>query len=237
VAVGFWQDKNKQMITCTVILAVVIFLLLHNAKAQNEIIFTQNTTFDISTQESKISFGVNGTYTSATLTNGTWIFTNLKLNGSQALSTFSVSARNSNITINSIILRNATSRLARLRYVAEGIGEQTFQMGITAGSGRGGLHPEWSVIANDVWLGEGDGWAITPDGTVTIRGVAGNISILYYNFIGLSETDKDLSFYEQHSVSITTIAFACSIVILGTVVRLKTKRHDNEMALPKTKDI
>jgi hypothetical protein len=230
-------DKNWQIITRTAVLAVVIILLLHNAKAQNETIFTQNITFDISTQESKISFGVNGTYTSATLTNGTWSFTNLKLNGSQTLNSFKVSARNSNITIDSIILRNTTSRSARLRYVAEGLGEQVFQMGITAGEGRWGLHPEWSVIVNGVWLGEGDGWTITPDGTITIKGVAGSISISRYSFLGPIETDKDLSFYEQHSVSITIIAFAGSIVILGTIVRLKTKKHDNQMSLSKTKNI
>jgi hypothetical protein len=236
VAVGFWQDKNKQMITRTVILAGLIILLLHNAQAQNETSFTQNTTFDISTQESKISFGVNGTYTSATLTNGTWSFTNLKLNGSQTLNTFKVSAKNSNITINSLNLRNTTSRFARLRYVAEGTGEQTFQMGITAGEGRGGLHPEWSVIVNDDWLGEGEAWTIIPDGTITIKGVTGNIYILHYNFLSPNEIDEDLPFYEQHSVSITTIAFAGSIVILGTIIRLKTKRHDNQMTLPKTKN-
>jgi len=207
-----------------VILAVVIVLLLHTGKAQIETIFTQNTTFDIPTQEGKISFSVSGTYTSAILADGTWSFTNLLLNGSQNLDTFQVSARNSNITINSFILRNTTLRSARLRYVAESSGEQTFKMGITAGEGRWGLHPEWGVIVNGIWLGEGDGWKIAPDGTVTINGATGNVSILHYNFLGLSEADKNMSFYEQHSVLILTLAFMSFMVSLGTIFWLKNKR-------------
>lgn len=217
-------NKNKQLLTYTVILGVVILCLTCYAEAQIETAFTPNENFNISTQEAKISFGVGGTYTNATVTNGMWSFTDLKLNGSQTLNTFKVSARNSNITINSFRLGNTSLRAARLRYVAEGLGEQTFHIGIAAGEGKWGLHPEWSVIVNGVWLGEGDGWKITTDGTVTIKGVTGNVSIVHYNFLGLSESDSDLPFYEQHSVSIATIAFTSFIAILGTIFRLKTKK-------------
>ena len=221
----------------TVILAVVILLLLQNAKAQIETVFTQNVTFSISSQGGNISFGVGGTYTSATFANGTWSFTNLKLNGSQTISNFEVSARNSNITINSFFSRNVTLRSARLRYVAEGLGEQTFQMGIAAGEGRWGLHPEWSVIVDGVWLGEGDGWRISPDGTVTIKGVTGNVSIVYYNFFGLIESDEDLPFYEQHSVSIMTATFAVFTAILGAIIRLITrKRRDSQNGVNRNPD-
>ena len=221
-------DKNKQIITYIAILAIALLLLPYNTKAQSETAFTQNATFDIPTKEAKISFGVNGTYTSATLTDGTWSFKNLKLRGSQTLSTFNVSASNSNVTITSFFLGN-TTRAARLRYVAEGLGEQTFQMGIAAGEGRWGLHPEWSVIVDGVWLGEGEGWEITSDGTVTVKSVTGNVSISRYSFLGLSESQGDLPFFEQHSVSIATMAIAGFIVILGTMVRMKTKkRHDNQ---------
>ena len=221
-------NKNKLMTTCTVLM-VLILLFLNNAKAQNETVFPQNATFNISTLDGKISFGVGGTYTSATLTNGTWSFINLKFNGSQTIKIFKVSARNSNVTITSFIIGNTTSRSARLRYVAEGLGEQTFQMGIAAGEGKWNLHPEWTVIVNDVWLGEGDGWKIASDGTVTIEGVTGNVSIAHYSFPGLSESDKDLPFYEQHSVSIATVTFVVFIVFLGTIIRLKTeKRNDSQ---------
>ncbi len=216
--------KNKQIKTCVAILAIVIPLLISNTKAQSETAFTQNATFDIPTKEAKISFGANGTYTSATLANGTWSFKNLKLEGYRILTDLNVSARNSNIIITSFMIWNTTARVARLRYVAEGLGEQTFQMGIAAGEGRWGLHPEWSVIANGIWLGEGDAWKITSDGTVTIKSVTGNVSISHYSFLGLGESQRDLSFFEQHSVSITTIAIAGLIVILGTIVRIKTKK-------------
>jgi hypothetical protein len=101
-------------------------------------------------------------------------------------------------------------------------------MGIEAGEGRWGSHPEWSVVVNGVWLGEGDRWKITPDGTVTINGATGNVSISHYSFLSLNEADKNLSFYEQHSVSIITIVFVSFISGLGTILWLRTARLDRQ---------
>jgi hypothetical protein len=86
------------------------------------------------------------------------------------------------------------------------------------------LHPEWSVIVDGVWLGEGEGWTIRPDGTLTVTGGVGNVSIVYYSFMGLIENEPDLPFYEQHSVSIATIALVAIIASLGAIIRLKTKK-------------
>lgn len=112
-----------------------------------------------------------------------------------------------------------------LRYVAQGQGQQTFNIGIAAGEGRWGLHPEWSVIVDGAWLGEGEGWTIRPNGTLTVIGVVGNVSIVYYNFMRLIGNESDLPFYKQHSVSIGAIALVVIIASLGAIIKLKTKKR------------
>jgi hypothetical protein len=198
-------------------------------KGQLETSFTPADQFNLQSLDGTISFGLNGTYSSAILANNTWVFENLRLNGSQPLNTFRVSTQDSSIIINSYQASNTTLRTARLRYVAQGQGQQTFNLGIAAGERRWGLHPEWSVIVESasygVWLGEGEGWTIKPDGTLTVTGVVGNVSILYYSFMGLMGNELDSSFYEQHSVSITTIALVSIIASLGAIITLKTKKR------------
>jgi hypothetical protein len=217
----------RALIVC--LIASLIFLQACNtAKGQLETSFTPNDRFNLQSLDGTISFGLNGTYSSATLANNTWIFENLSLNGSQPLDTLRVSTQNSSIIINSYQTFNTTLRAARLRYVAQGQGQQTFNIGIAASEWRWGVHPEWSVILESanygVWLWEGEGWTIRPDGTLTVTGVVGNVSILYYRFMGLIGNAPDLPFYEQHSVSIATIALVAVIASLGAIIRLKTKK-------------
>jgi len=75
-----------------------------------------------------------------------------------------------------------------------------------------------------VWLGEGEEWTIKPDGTLTVTGVVGNVSISYFSFSRLIENSSDLTFYEQHSVAIATIALATVTVSIGAIISLKTKK-------------
>ena len=184
--------------------------------------------FNLKSLDGTISFALNGTYSTATLANNTWVFENLRLNGSQPLNTLRVSAQDSSIIINSYQTFNTTLGVATLRYVAQGQGQQTFNIGIAANEWRGGLHPEWSVIVEsanyNVWLGEGEEWTIKPDGTLTVTGVVGNVSITYFGFIGLIENETDLTFYEQHSVSIATITSVFVIASIGAIIKLKTKK-------------
>lgn len=218
-------NKNKSLLVWALVLAtLILFLTYLTAEAQNEKSIAPSDEFNIPSQNGKIGFAANGTFSNATFMNGTWNFADLVIDGSEPLSSFKVAVKNSNVTISSFRASSFRLRSARLRYIAEGKGEQTFNIGIAAGEGKWGVHPEWSVIVDNVWLGEGDGWKIAPDGTITVKGVAGNISIVHYAFLALSENDTNLSFYEQHSVSILTIASAAIITIIGTVIRFKTKK-------------
>ena len=221
---------------CALIVSPIAILILqlacNTATGQLETSFTPADRFNLQSLDGAISFGLNGTYSTATLANNTWVFENLRLNGSQPLDTLKVSTQGSSITINSYRTFNFTLTGATLRYEAHGQGQQTFNIGIAAGEGRGGVHPEWSVIVenpfenpNYVWVGEGEGWAIKPDGTLTVTGVVGNVSISYFSFLELIENETDLPFYEQHSVSIATITLVAVIASLGAIIRLKTKKN------------
>ena len=209
---------------CALIISVIASLILLQAfttsKGQLGTNFSTADSFKLKSLDGTISFALNGTYSTATLANNTWVFENLRLNGSQPLNTLRVSAQDSSIIINSYQTFNTTLGVAMLRYVAQGQGQQTFNIGIAANEWRGGLHPEWSVIVER----EGEEWKIKPDGTLTVTGVVGNVSITYFGFIGLIENETDLTFYEQHSVSIATIALVAVIASIGAIISLKTKK-------------
>jgi hypothetical protein len=226
-------DNKKDTILCSIIILSLIASLIllqacATANGQLETSFTPADRFNIQSLDGTISFGLNGEYSTATLANNTWVFENLRLNGSHPLNTLRVSTQNSSIIINSYQAFNTTLRAASLRYAAQGPGQQTFNIGIDAGESRLGLHPEWSVVIErasyGVWLGEGEGWTIRPDGTLTVTGVVGNVSIVYYNFMGLIGNEPDLPFYEQHSVFIATITLASITASLGAIIRIKTEK-------------
>lgn len=208
----------------SLIAGLVLLLPCAPVESQVETSFTPTDRFNLESLDGTISFGLNGTYSRASLVNDTWVFENLRLNGSQPLNTLRVSAKDSSIIVNYYRTFNLTLRGARLRYVVQERGQQSFNIGIAAGEGRWGFHPEWSVIVDGVWLGEGDGWTIKSDGTLTVTGVAGNVSIVYYSFMRLMGDTSDLSFYEQHSLSIATITLTVIVASIGVVIRVKTRK-------------
>jgi hypothetical protein len=232
--------KNHSILT-TIILSLIATLILlqacTNAAAQTEASFTSADRFSIPSLGGEIGFASNGTYANATLTNNTWRFTGLKLDRSQQLGNLTVSAKNSTITITSYRagsnISNTTARYAWLRYVATGQGQQTVSLGIAAGEGQLGLHPDWSVVVNNVWLGEGEGWAIAPDGTVTVTGAVGNVSIARYSF-GSNGDTSNLPFYERHSVTITTVAIVAATVAIATLIKARNNRNKPAKAMPET---
>ncbi|HTY74609.1 MAG TPA: NosD domain-containing protein [Candidatus Nanoarchaeia archaeon] len=78
-----------------------------NAATSSPIAFPSNTQFTIPAQNATIIFAQNGTYETANLDNGTWIFTNLYLNSpngdllvdSPTIGNLRINAQDSNVTI------------------------------------------------------------------------------------------------------------------------------------------
>src|SRR3990170_542687 len=200
------------------------------ARGQSETAFTPTDKFDIPVNNSSISCAVNGTYEQASLENGAWSFLNLRLSNSQTAEKLSleVSAKDSKVTINSCQINNNTFagaivRAARLRYTVVGQGTQVFDLGLDQ---KGGA---WGVIFNGIYMGENDGWSLSPDGTLTVTGATANVTLSYYGFPGSFGGGGD-GFNEpilkQHSVVIITTVAVATAVLLALVIKTR-KRESN----------
>jgi len=173
-----------------------------------------------------ISFAVEGTYSNATLKDGVWSFTDLQLNGSQPLEKLDVSAENSDIIIFSHLSYDYLRKISVLTYFAQEQGPQTLNIGIEGGKEQGGINIEWNVIVNDTFVAQGDKWNITPEGTLTIMGFAGNVTVLYFS-LGEDTSGGNLSFIEQHSIAMLTAVAVAATIVVAIVVQVKSKKHSD----------
>jgi hypothetical protein len=189
-----------------------------STRAQNDVSFTPTDQFELPASNGAITFAFNGTYTQSSLVNNTWTFVNLRLNYSQPLEKLEVSAQNSNVTILSYRTFNATFRGALLSYTVEGQGKQTFNIGLPLTEG------EWSVLLEDDFKGEGDGWNVTPDATLTITDAKTDVTIWYFGYPEDFDVDDDKPFYMLHSVAIVTAAALAVTATIGFVIRRKNQR-------------
>jgi hypothetical protein len=217
---------NRQTVfaamTTFCMLALILPLLFSFTQAQTEITFFPTETFGIPTYNSTISFATGGTYTQANLENGAWNFENLRLNNSGLTKNLTVSAQNSNVTILYYREFNVTTVGVRLSYNVVGIGRQTFNLGLNAKEG------DWSVILNGKFVSMNDGWFMSSDQTITVTGATSNVMILYYNFSASIGSDRNSSFYQQHSVAIITAVAIATTVVLAVIIRIKTKNDSAE---------
>jgi len=202
-------------------------------EAQNQVNVDPSDVFRIPALDGSINFAVNGTYETATLQDNTWVFTNLRLNGSVALPNFKCATENTDLTI--YYCRNFTSRIT-LRYFAEGDGRQTFDLGLGSKAAKYG-GGDWVVSAsgNTFWSA-GDKWHVNPDGSVTVNRVSGNVSVSHWYYMEAADT-SDQPFYQAHSVAIGTVIAVFLTMVTATIcMRTKEKtiqKDDNQPRRPK----
>jgi hypothetical protein len=226
------NKRNRTLggITTILIAVLVIFQIWSTAATQGVNTFYPTDKFSIPSQNGTISFAVEGTYSNATLKEGVWSFIDLQLNGSQPLEKIDVSAENSDIIIFSHLSYDYLRKISVLTYFAQGRGTQTLNIGIEAGKNQGGINIEWSVIVNDTFVAQGNKWNITPEGTLTITGLSGNITVFYFS-IGEEANNENLPFFQQHSIVILTILAAAITVVVAIVVKTKNKKIHNDRSL------
>ena len=201
--------------------------ILPNSKAQTNTPLTSTDKFAIPEFNGTISFAVNGSYSKAVLENNVWTFTNLRLNGSQPLENFKISTQNSNVTIFSFIAINFTRHTSRLRYAVEGQGKQIVNLGINTTQNGEWNSLDWSVIKNNnVFMTENEGWSITHDNTLTVEGVTGNVSIVYWGFLQ-NLPSSNLPFYLQHSVAITIVAVTVVVISVAATIKIVNRKQSN----------
>jgi hypothetical protein len=219
---GF-KKTNKSKIATLCIAIFLIFAIATNiisdkASAEDKISFYSTNKFDIPVSNGTIRFAYNGTYASANLENGTWIFKDIILNN-LTLSELRVSVQNSNIKIISFFAYTATSYTDKsIQYYAEGKGSQTVNLGFNAPTDSS----SWSVI-NEAFLAEGNDWQLLSDGTVVVNGQEGTVNITHFD---ANNSNSNSSFGEQHSLIITIIVLVSVTFAIGLIVSIKERKRN-----------
>ena len=221
-------DSNSSVLTIIVAALVVILILFQPcplAVAQTDTSFTPEEHFSIPSYNGSISFALNGSYSNAKLGNDIWTFTNLRLNNSETIENLAVSAHNCNVTIFWAQIFSTTLRAAFLSYTVEGQGTQTFNFDLNIDGG------EWSVLFNEVFIAEGEGWTFSPDQTLTVTRAAGNVTLMYIFLEERRGNSANLPFYEKHSVAIATAAAVAVMVTLTVGIRAKGRKDSDTGSL------
>jgi hypothetical protein len=134
------------------------------------------TRFGVSNYNGQISFYSQPFYERAILENNVWFFKGLSFAGSGG--DFSISAKNSNITITHYNPLSQDSNLNNIlytgyvRYTVQGVGEQTFNMHFIWG-----IPLYWKIYIDGVQRAEGDGWT-SSDGWVTVTGATAKVAAI-----------------------------------------------------------
>lgn len=211
-------------VSAFLIIALIFPCTCPNVQAQSSINFTPTDKFDIPSSNGTISFAFNGTYTQASLIDDAWTFADLHLDNSHPLEKLEVSAQNSNVTIITYRIFNTAFRGALLSYTVEGEGKQTFNIGLPLTEG------EWSVLLEEEFMGEGDGWHVTPDATLTITDAKSDVTIWYFGFPESFDVDggSDKPFHLQHSVAIATAVALAITATFALVIRRKNQKEQDK---------
>lgn len=176
-----------------------------------------------------IAFAVNGSCSSAKYEDDAWVFTDLRLNGSELLNCLRISAENSNVTVASIsVIQNSTFQTVQLRYTADGQGTQTLNFDLEA---DGSQSYEWHVVSNNALLPEGQAWSLSPDGAINVTGAYGDVVVqqtAFGDFFGNGEAYSNLPFIEQHSVGIVIGAALVAALAVAVLVKAKTRDRTGE---------
>ncbi|MCW4005556.1 MAG: hypothetical protein NWF04_03015 [Candidatus Bathyarchaeota archaeon] len=205
---------TQRAIRASVVLAVCIvwglLLVCLSAQAQNVTSFTPDDQFRIPALNGTISFGSNGSYTSAVLEDDMWVFSGLQF-GDSFVDAFRLSVQDCSITVWSYGRFASSGATGILRYTVVGEGSQTFDVGWYTTS------RDWSVIVEGEFVPEGKDWTLSEDKqTLTVTTNAQNIALLYITYPPDMQENSSLTTYQKHSVAIAagiTTAIALSIAV------------------------
>ncbi len=212
-------------IVATFLVLTIMFFSFAAVGSQYATLFSTADRFNIPSLNGSIRFAHNGSYSSATMENNTWIFKDLRFDNvmnNSALGNLQISVQDSNITIFSFYAsENISLTRQNVRYFAEGAGTQVVYLGINKTT----HYSEWWVTINapsSIFLAEGREWHLLPNNTVIVHGQTGNVSITHSNF-GASE-DSNLPFCQHHSIAIITAVLVAATITVASILRLKVKK-------------
>jgi hypothetical protein len=220
--------KPVLVVFALAILVLVSFSCFSDVEAQTEAnpVFTAADTFNAPGFNSTIRFAVNGSCTSITLKDATWIFMGLRLAYSRNVANISISAVNCNMTIYSVSASNFSARSVSLRYNVVGTGSQSVHfLDITQSTSS----VEWGVIvpgasgSGMVWLSEGRNWDLRSNNTVVVHDITGNITVSRYNLGSFQPNSGNQSLTISHSITLLTLGVLIVVVAVALVVKLVRK--------------
>ncbi len=233
---GFiYRNRVVRGFAVSIIAILALSWVCPNSSAQ-ETSFKAGTSFAIPDNNAAIVFAMNGSYTDAQLVDGAWHFTNLKLGISRQSSNLTVSAKDESVMILLYVNRNVfgnftlggtNSSSFYMRFNTTGDGTFTVNFGRQLNITSENQIVDWFVSSYGVVYGLGDRWTLQPDGTVSIHGIPGNVTISYSpTYESVQGRVANASFYEQHSVIITTaVVLAATFVVAAAVVVVRQRKH------------
>ncbi len=218
-------SKGKTALTYTAMFLLVTIVSLSAClmvQAQIVTTFTPANQFAIPESNGIVSFSRNGTYQTASLQDGSWFFTNLRLNNASQTN-FTVSVQNSNISISTCRYNFENIRPGQISYKVVGQGKQIFNIGF--------LRPQfgyWTVSINQEFIAENHGWSSSSNGTVTVTGAASGSNVTIYYTFGANVNVSNQPFLQQHSLIIETGIAVAAVVVFALAVREVNLRKQKE---------
>ncbi len=201
------------------IIALTFFPICSNTLAQTDTTFTSNDKFNIPELNGSIRFYVNGTYSSATLQNNTWVFTDLKLANSPIVRTLKISVENSNISVYYYRTSPQFGRSTSIKFNVEGEGKQFVNLGLN--TTKRTSPSDWLItVPNGGIVVQGIRWDLLPDNTVVVNGLTGNVTVSHFNYTIPASSGP---FYVQHSIAIITAAVAAVVIAVAVVIKIKVR--------------
>jgi hypothetical protein len=182
--------------------------------------------FPIPTLGGNINFAVNNTYSSAALENNIWLFADLCIDESTSFERFEILSQNSDLTIFSCTtVRTAEFQSIRLDYTVDKEGKQVLNFGSLPEEGG---RVEWRVICENALLTEGSDWNVSDnDKTITVNGAKGAVNVIRYYF-SESLDRPDLTFIEQHYVTIIVVATTAAILAMAVFIKAIQKNRGDD---------
>lgn len=211
---------HRSVKVCAVAVAALVLILpliCPNALAQTSTAFDPTQKFSVPAYNGVVRFAVNGTYSNATFQDNAWTFTDLSLNQSQPMPYLQISTKNSDVTVwyygvNTLFPYNM------LNYYTQDNGQQSINMGLT----NAGESVDWVVFSNNTFVT--NGWNVLQNGTVTVTGLTGNITVIYFGFTN-ELGNSNLPWYEQHSVAIAVAIAVAATVGVAIAVNITVKKR------------
>jgi hypothetical protein len=168
-------------------LPIAFFQVAHASET-----FAATDYFAIPELNGRIYFAGGGYYSNASISNGTWHFTDLIFAGAKGVfppgkfpppipgfngaTTLSVSAENCDVTITRLDLVNVFPPWSGwLEYTVVGAGTQTINLHYSPNA----LWLGYTVYVDGVAKAQNDGWSVTKDGWLTVTGATSNVKIQY----------------------------------------------------------